>query len=151
MVVDGEGMNSDLKPGLLHVQSLRVVASLTVPAVSRSFTSFADMPPVFATAFLVGFVEWACIELLRPYLAPNERSVGTHVDISHVAATPVGMTVTAEVELLEIQGRILRFGVLCRDEFEMIAKGFHQRTIIDHARFLAHVDRKKAGSRAVGP
>lgn len=138
-------MNSDLKAGLHHVQTLRVDDLLTVPAVSKSFTSFADMPPVFATAFLVGFIEWACIELLRPFLAPSERSVGTHVDISHVAATPVGMTVTAEVELLEVQGRILRFRVSCRDEFELIGAGFHERTVIDHARFLARVEKKRAG------
>jgi fluoroacetyl-CoA thioesterase len=137
-------MDPNLRPGLQHVQSLRVDPPLTVPAVSNAFTGFADMPPVFATAFLVGFIEWACIELLRPYLAPTERSVGTRIDISHVAATPVGMTVTAEVELLEVQGRILRFRTSCRDNLELIGAGFHERTVIDHARFLARVDSKTA-------
>jgi fluoroacetyl-CoA thioesterase len=142
-------MDLKLIPGLRHVQTLRVDDLLTVPAVANAFAGFADMPPVFATAFLVGFIEWACIELLRPYLEPTERSVGTHVDVSHVAATPPGMTVTAEVELLEVQGRKLRFRVSCRDELELIAAGFHERTLIDQARFLARVEKKRAGLKPV--
>ena len=137
-------MNSTLRPGLRHVQTLRVDALLTVPAVSRSFPSFTDLPPVFATAFLVGFVEWSCIELLRPHLAPNERSLGTHIDLSHVAATPVGMTVSAQVELFEVQGRVLRFRVSCHDEIEAISAGVHERTLIDQARFIARLEKKRA-------
>ena len=139
-------MNPALQPGLRHVQTLRVDGPLTVPAVSQSFAGFVDMPPVFATAFLVGFVEWACIELLRPHLAPNQQSVGTHIDLSHIAATPVGMTVTASVELREVQGRVLRFSVSCRDEVELIGTGSHERTVIDRARFLARVESKRAGA-----
>jgi fluoroacetyl-CoA thioesterase len=144
-------MNSHLKPGLRHVQTLRIDALLTVPAVCRSFPSFADMPPVFATAFLVGLVEWACIELLRPYLAPHERSVGTHIDISHVAATPVGMMVTAEVELIDVHARVLRFRVSCRDEIEPIGAGLHERTLIDHAQFSARVEKKRLGATSCPP
>lgn len=128
------------------MQTLRIDDLLTVPAVSRSFPGFIDMPPVFATAFLVGLVEWACIELLRPHLAPNERSVGTRIEISHVAATPVGMTVSAEVELIEVLGRVFRFRVACRDEVEPIGAGLHERTLIDHARFSARVEEKRLGA-----
>lgn len=67
------------------------------------------MPAVFATAFMVGFVEWTCIEALRPYLAGHQRTVGTHVDMNHKAATSIGMQVTAEVELLAVEGRRRRF------------------------------------------
>lgn len=137
-------MNPQLRPGLRHVQTLRVDESLTVPGLSRAFSSFSDMPPVFATAFMVGFIEWACIEALRPYLAPNERTVGTHVDVSHVAATPAGMTVIAEVELIEVQGRRLRFKVRCRDDGELIGEGFHERALIDGLKFLARVEQKRA-------
>jgi len=139
-------MNPNLKPGLRHVQTLRVDDLLTVPAIARAFPSFIDMPPVFATAYLVGFVEWTCIELLRPHLAPNERSVGTHIDISHVAATPVGITVSAQVELIEVRGRVLRFRVSCRDEVEPIGAGLHERTLIDHARFCARIENKRLGA-----
>ena len=70
---------------------------------------------MFATAFLVGFVEWTCIEALRPYLEPGQKTVGVHVDLSHSAATPVGMTVTAEVELIAVEGRKLRFKCSSQD------------------------------------
>jgi fluoroacetyl-CoA thioesterase len=140
---------SNLIPGLQHVQTVRVDELLTVPAVSKSFAGFADMPPVFATAFLVGFIEWACIELLRPYLAATERSVGTHIELSHIAATPVGMRVSAQVELLQVQGRKLRFTVSCRDEVELISEGFHERTLIDSARFLARVEKKRTALSGV--
>ena len=131
-------MSPDLKPGIRHTQTLRVDWSLTVPAVSPAFP-FDDMPPVFATAFMVGFIEWACIEALRPYLDASERTVGTHVDVSHIAATPVGLTVTAEVELTSVEGRKLRFKVACRDDKGPIGDGFHERAVIDLARFMERV------------
>ena len=132
----------DLRPGLRHTQSITIGEALTVPAVSAAFAGFADMPPVFATAYLVGFVEWTCIELLRPYLAEQQRSVGIRVDIGHTAATPVGMRVTAEVELVALEGRRLRFKVECRDEVELIGTGFHERAIIDGVKFMERVARK---------
>ena len=134
-----------LKPGLRHAQSIVVDEHLTVPAVSRAFTGFADMPPVFATAFLVGFVEWTCIEALKPWLPPGAQTVGVHVDLSHSAATPVGMRVTAEVSLVEVDGRRLVFSVRCRDEFELICEGVHERAVIDGDKFRQRVARKQGG------
>src|SRR3546814_10372710 len=64
--------------------------------MSESYTGFSDMPPVFATAFMIGLVEWACVEALSPFLGAGEHTVGIHVDVSHVSATPVGMKATAE-------------------------------------------------------
>jgi len=92
----------------------------------------------------VGFIEWVCMEALRPHLEAGERTVGTHIDVSHIAATPVGMTVTAEVELVEIQGRKLRFKVSCRDDVDLIGDGFHERTVIDNAKFVTRVSAKAA-------
>jgi fluoroacetyl-CoA thioesterase len=140
-------MKADLKPGLRHVETLRVEQSLTVPAIAGAFASFADMPPVLATAYLVAFVEWTCIEALRPFLEPNERTVGVHVDVSHTAATPVGMTVTGNVELIAVEGRKLRFRVACRDEGGPIGEGFHERAVIDAAKFMARVVAKAQASR----
>jgi fluoroacetyl-CoA thioesterase len=133
----------ELRPGVRFSHSMQVDESLTVPAVSRRFTGFADMPPVFATAFMVGFMEWTCIEALRPYLAPGEHTVGTHVDMSHVAATPAGLAVTAEVELVAVEGRKLRFRVSLRDEREPIGEGFHERAIIRTESFLRRVEAKR--------
>ena len=131
-----------LKPGLRHQRTILVDQRLTVPAVSDTFTGFADMPPVFATALLVGFVEWTCIEAQRPYLSPEQRTVGVHVDLSHSAATPVGMHVTADVELVAVDDRKLRFKVACRDDAEPICEGFHERFIVDGARFMARIEKK---------
>ena len=136
-----------LKPGLRHTQTLRVDASLTVPAVSPAFTGFADMPPVFATAFLVGFVEWTCIEALRPCLPAGARTVGVHVDLSHIAATPVGMQVSADVELIAVQGRQLRFRVQCRDDADLICEGHHERALVDFERFMARMQSKRDALR----
>jgi fluoroacetyl-CoA thioesterase len=136
---------SGLRPGLTHSRSLVVDASVTVPALPRLLGDMAEMPPVLATACMVGFVETTCIDALKPYLAAGQRTVGTHVDLSHVAATPVGMTVTARVELIAVEGRKLRFKVECRDDKDVIATGFHERAIIDHAKFLARLAAKAAG------
>ena len=130
---------NQLAVGLRHSQTIMVDDQLVVPAVSPAFTGFADMPPVFATALLVGFVEWTCIEALRPFLSPDQKTVGVHVDLSHSAATPVGIAVTAEVELTGIEGRRLRFKVICRDEAELISEGHHDRFIIDAERFMARL------------
>jgi fluoroacetyl-CoA thioesterase len=133
--------------GLKHLQTITVDAGFTVPEVSPAFPAFRDMPPVLATAYLVGFVEATCIEALRPYLADQQRTVGIHVDLSHSAATPIGIRVTAEVELVAVEGRRLRFRVECRDEAEVVGAGFHERAIIDAPKFLARVQ-AKAGRRA---
>ena len=71
---------------------------------------------MLVTACMVGFVEATCIDALKPYLEEGEKTVGTHVDLSRVAATPVGMRVTAQVEFVALEGRKLRFKMECRDE-----------------------------------
>ena len=137
-------MNSDIIPGITRSVSLQVNERLLVTAFARDFPAFADLPPVFATAFMVGFMEWACIEALQPWLPDGETTVGTHVYLSHVAPTPKGMKVTAHVELIEVKGRTLRFRVDCFDVCGLIGSGFHERTLIDSARFMAKVAEKAA-------
>ena len=133
---------ADLKLGLRHSETLTVTEALSVPAQARHFDFATEMPPVFATAQMIAFVEWTCVHALAPYLSPDQRTVGTRVDMTHTAATPIGMTVTAEVELVEIKDRTLRFRVACRDEKDPIGEGFHERTVVDHARFMARLARK---------
>ena len=139
-----------LQPGLCHVERMTVAARHTVPQLAE-WPSLADMPAVFATAMMVGFMEQTCIEALRPYLEPGQRTVGTHVDMSHVAATPVGMVVEARVELVEVQGRSLLFKVTCRDEAGLIGEGLHRRAIIDLQRFEERVAAKAAGQATSKP
>ena len=134
----------DLKPGLHHSATIRVSEAMAVPAQGRMMGGTIEMPPVFATANMIAFVEWTCVAALAPYLAPHQRTVGTRVDMSHIAATPVGMNVTAGVELVEIDGRRLRFKARCRDEAEPIGEGFHERMVIDHTRFMQRLARKSS-------
>jgi fluoroacetyl-CoA thioesterase len=133
----------DLKPGLRHSATIRVTEQLAVPASGRLLGAAAEMSPVFATAQMIAFVEWTCVAALAPYIAPHQRAVGTRVEMTHSAATPIGMEVTAEIELAEIEGRRLRFKVNCHDEVESIGEGCHERTIIDHDRFMARLARKR--------
>jgi fluoroacetyl-CoA thioesterase len=124
-----------LRLGLRHSASLPIADGLTVPHVSDALPSFGDMPSVFATAYLVAFVEATCIDAVMPFLPAGHKTVGTYVDLSHVAATPPGMTVVADVELVEIEDRRLRFRVECRDDDDVISSGHHERHIIDVSRF----------------
>jgi fluoroacetyl-CoA thioesterase len=135
----------DLKPGLRHSVTITVAEALAVPAQAQLFDPLTEMPPVFATAQMIAFVEWTCVAALAPYLSPDQRTVGTRVDMTHTAATPVGMNVTADIELIEIDGRRLRFKAHCRDEIEPIGEGFHERTVIDYARFMQRLAGKRPG------
>jgi fluoroacetyl-CoA thioesterase len=134
----------DLQPGLTFCRSIVVDERLTGFALSRKFVGLGDMPPVLATPFLVGLVEWTCVEGLRPYLREGEHSVGTLIDVNHIAATPVGVTVSAEVRLLAVIGRKLRFLVSCHNEYELVGKGNHERTLIHSATFTRRA-RMKGG------
>lgn len=129
--------------GLRHTQHTKVSPALVVPAMRDSFGAFGDLPPVLATAYLVGFSEWACIEALRPYLEPQMGTLGIHIDISHCAATPIGMEIAAEVELIGIHKRRVRFRVTCRDEAGLIGEGFHERAVIERARFESQLAIKR--------
>jgi len=136
-------MHHTLRPGLTYEHKFVVTEPKTVPALYPESGEFAEMPAVFATGFLVGFVEWACVRLLSPYLdSPNKQTLGVHVDISHEAPTPPGMEVSAVVKLKQIDGRRLLFNVEVRDTFEIISRGTHERFIIDRGRFDTGIARK---------
>ena len=137
-------MKETLKPGIKYVHKFMLPASKTVPALYPEAKEFVVMPEVFATGFLVGFLEWACIKAVNPHLDwPGEQTVGTHIDVSHEAATPPGLEITATVELLEVNGRKLVFAVEAHDGVEQISKGRHERYIIDKEKFDAKVNKKK--------
>jgi fluoroacetyl-CoA thioesterase len=139
---------AELRVGMRHAETIVVEDRLTVNRVVGMFASGTDMPPVLATAYMIGFVEWTCMRLLEPYLEPQHRSLGTHVDLSHTAATPVGMKVTAEVTLEAVDNRRLKFSVVCRDEAEVICEGRHERFVVDIERFLKGLEKKQAAAGA---
>lgn len=131
-----ETMKDTLKPGIEHEFRFRVPESKTVPALYPESPEFQEMPEVFATGFMVGFLEWACIVTVKPHLDwPAEQTVGTHVNVSHTAATPPGLEVTAKVKLVEVDGRRLVFQVEAHDGVDTIAKGTHERFVINRDKF----------------
>src|SRR5438105_13818598 len=93
-------MKPSLQRGLTHSFRYKVPASKTVPQLYPEVADFQVMPAVFATGFMVGLMEWTCMQLLAPHLDPGEGSLGIHIDVSHTAATPPGLTVTLDAECL---------------------------------------------------
>jgi len=141
-------MKDTLKPGLTHQFRYPVPPTRTVPHLYPESDSFQQMPEVLATGYLVGLLEWACIETIRPHLDwPREQSLGTLVNFTHLAATPPGLTVTVEVKLDKVEGRKLTFSLSAHDGVDRISEGTHERFVIDAARFNAKVaDKAKAAS-----
>jgi fluoroacetyl-CoA thioesterase len=95
----------------------------------------AMLPPVLATPVMIMIMENAALNAMKPYLAAGESALGTHVDIRHLAATPVGRVVTGEAEITKVDGRRLEFTIRALDGTEVIGTGTHERMIIDIARF----------------
>lgn len=137
-------MRDTLKPGITYEHGFVVPSSKTVPALYPESEEFSAMPEVFATGFLVGFLEWACIKAVNPHLDwPAEQTVGTHIDVSHEAPTPPGLEVTAKVKLIEVDGRKLVFEVEANDGVDRISKGRHERFVINKAKFDAKIGEKR--------
>lgn len=97
---------------------------------------------VFATAMMIALMERAAVLSVEPYLEPGQNTVGIHVDMSHCSATPVGMKVYAETELIEIDRRRLVFKVAAYDEKGLIGEGRHERFIIDMEKFQSKTESK---------
>ena len=140
-------MKTSLKPGLTHRLTFRVPDNKTVPHLYPESPGFSAMPNVFAIGFMVGLMEWACIELLAPHLDSGEGSLGIHIDISHTAATPPGLTVTVDAECVAVIGRKAEFQVRAHDGVDQIGEGHHQRAIVAWDKFNARVADK---ARAAG-
>ena len=99
---------------------------------------------VFATPSMIALMEQTCQKSVADALEPGQGTVGTHLDISHDAATPLGMKVTVDSELVEVDGRKLVFAVKAYDECGLIGQGKHERFIINNEKFLAKVNAKAA-------
>ena len=137
-------MKPTLKPGLTHRFVYKVPLDKTVPYTYPESSDIAAMPKVFATGFMVVLMEWTCIQLMAPHLDPGEGSVGTHVDVSHTAATPPGMAVTVDVECVEVSGKKVVFKVWAHDGLDPIGEGLHERFVVVWDKFNARVADKAA-------
>ncbi|MDH3808592.1 MAG: thioesterase family protein, partial [Desulfuromonadales bacterium] len=116
-------MKETLQKGLTFSHSYKVPNDKTVPYVFQESDLFQSMPPVFATAFMVGLMEWTCMEALRPYMNEGEISLGTNICVTHTAATPPGMEVNVEVTLLEVNGPRTKWSIVARDEQDLVGEG----------------------------
>ena len=105
----------------------------------------SGLVPVFATPYMIALMENAAVNALTPYMEENQGSVGTHLDVSHDAATPIGMKVWAEAEVTAVDGKAVTFAVTAYDEAGVIGKGTHNRFVITVDRFLAKAEKKKEG------
>lgn len=140
-------MKDTLQPGLEHELTFTITEAKTVPALYPESSEFRAMPDVFATGYMVGLIEWACIQAVNPFLDwPVEQTVGTHIDVSHIAATPPGLEVTAKVKLVEVDGRRLMFEVEAHDGIDLIARGMHERFVIDKEKFDRKMNLKAMGT-----
>ncbi|MCC7121941.1 MAG: thioesterase [Gammaproteobacteria bacterium] len=124
--------------GLQGRQSLVVTHDLTVQA------RVPDLPPVYSTPNMILFMEVVCTDLIRPCLPAGWVSVGARVDVRHLAATPVGFTVTVTATVVEVTKSLVVFDVEADDGVERIGTGQHARAPIELARFLAGTERKRA-------
>jgi len=137
-------MQGALQEGLTFEFSYQVPENKTVPNLYPESEEFQAMPEVFATGFMVGLFEWACIRAIKPYLNwPQEQSVGIHVNFSHIAATPPGLVITVKGRLDRIEGRKLSFSIQADDGVEKISEGTHDRFIIYPEKFIRKVEEKK--------
>jgi fluoroacetyl-CoA thioesterase len=132
----------------------KIVAGLTGHAEMMVGTS--DTAPrigsgriaVLATPKMISLVEEAALAAVEHLLPEGKQSLGTHIDISHIAATPVGMTVKAEAELVAVDGRKLAFTVRAYDEMDLIGEGRHDRVVVTAASFQARIDEKGKALKA---
>jgi len=137
-------MQPTLKPGMTHRLVYTVPENKTVPYTFPESPIIAAMPKVFATGFMIVLMEWSCTELLASHLDPGEGSLGVHVDVSHLAATPPGMTVTVDAECVAVTGPRVTFHVKAHDGLDLIGEGRHERFIVAWDKFNARVAAKAA-------
>ena len=122
---------AELNIGLKGEASVEVVFENTAAAVGSGALE------VFGTPSMIALMEKAALQSVQPYLDEGQGTVGLHLDVAHLAATPVGMTVRAESELEKVEGRMLFFQVRAYAGDELIGEGRHQRCIVYNDRFLA--------------
>ena len=122
-----------MEAGIKNEKSIVVTEDVTASKVG------SGLLPVYATPSMIALMEGTCAESVQPYLAAGEGTVGVAVDIKHIAATPVGMTVRCESLLKEVNGKKLVFEVNVYDEKGLVGTGIHKRAIINNEAFMARL------------
>jgi fluoroacetyl-CoA thioesterase len=136
-------MKDTLRPGLTFQFRYKIPNDKTVPCLLPESPEFQLMPEVLATGFMVGLIEWTCIQAVNPHIDwPKEQTVGIGINVTHIAATPPGLTVTVKVTLVKVDGRKLTFSLAADDGIDTISEGIHERFVIDAEKFNARVLQK---------
>ena len=142
-------MKPILDLGHTHIFRYTVPREKTVPYLYAESADFRAMPEVFATGFMVGLMEWACLDHLKRSLEPGEGSLGIMIDVNHVAPTLPGMTVMVTVTVAGIEGRRIYWDVIARDDIDVIGQGRHGRMIVSWDKFNAKLAEKSAAFQAL--
>lgn len=130
---------SRVTPGLTGTAEIMVGPEHTAPFVG------SGRIPVLATPVMINVIEAAALAAIEHLLPAGHQSLGIHLEVSHVAATPVGLRVTATAEVMRVEGRTITFRVEAHDDVERIGGGTHQRVVVSVARFDERVQRKVSG------
>ena len=130
-------MNSELQPGLTGVAHEQVTAANTAATLGSG-----DLA-VYATPAMIALMEAAAVRAVADHLAPQQTTVGVHVDVRHLAATPLGQMVRATAHLVAMDGRRLSFEVVAEDERERIGQGSHERVIVERVKFMQRAEIKQ--------
>jgi len=141
-------MKPTLKPGDTYTHTYVVPPTKTVPHLYPDAPEFAAMPAVFATGYMVGLMEWACMKVMAPHLDEGEGSLGVDINVHHTAATLPSQTITVVATCTEVKGRRLTFHVVAHDGIDKIGEGTHARAVVPWDRFKAMVN-SKAGKAGV--
>lgn len=129
----------DLKLGLTGKAELIVGTNDTAPRVG------SGRIPVLATPVMINVIEEAALDAVENLLPEGQQSLGTLLNVTHVAPTPIGMKVVAEAELVEIDGRRLIFKIVARDAVDVIGEGFHHRVVVTEDKFMKRIAEKAGG------
>jgi len=129
-------LSEELKAGLTGTAEIVVGTRDTAPHVGSGKIG------VLATPIMVNLMEAAALQAVERFMPPGHQTVGTHLDVKHFAATPVGLRVRAHAELVKVEGRTLTLRIRAEDERETIGEGVHERLIINVQRFDRRMQEK---------
>lgn len=129
-------MQIDIAAGTIGTATLVVAPEHTAPRVGSGRIA------VLATPVMINCIEAAALAACEHLLPAGHQSLGIHLDVRHIAATPVGMSITAEAEVVRVEGRTIYYRVAVHDEKELIGDGLHERVVVNVERFDARVQKK---------
>ena len=129
----------EIAPGLQGTVELLVAEEHTAPSIGSGKVR------VLATPVMINLIEAAALKAIEHLLQPGYQSLGIHLDVHHVAATPVGMRARATAVVTKVDGRTVTFNVEARDEKDLIGHGTHERVVVNVAKFDARVQKKLGG------